>query len=57
MKHIDVPRNTKYRFFRGVNAKRKQLINAVVDINWSSEKKRIKQYHKVNYELMIQIQD
>ena len=57
MKHIDVPRNTKYRFFRGVNVKRKQLINAVVDINWSSEKKRIKQYHKVNYELMIQIQD
>ena len=57
MKHIDVPRSTKYRLFNKGNVKRKQLINAVDDIEWSSDKKRIKQYPKVNYELMIQIQD
>ena len=39
------------------NVKIKQLIDAVVNINWSSEKKRIKQYPKVNYDLVIQIQD
>ena len=53
MKHIDVPRNTKHRSFRRGNVKRKQLIDAVVNINWSSEKKRIKQYPKVNYDLVI----
>ena len=57
MKHIDVPRNTKHRSFRRGNVKRKELIDSKADINWSSEKKRIKQYPKVNYELMIQIQD
>ena len=57
MKHISVPWTTKYRFFNKGNVKRKQLIDAVDDINWSSDKKRIKQYPKVNYELMIQIQD
>ena len=57
MKHIDVPRNTKHRLFRRGNVKRKELIDSKADINWSSEKKRIKQYPKVNYELMIQIQD
>ena len=57
IRHIDVPKNTKYRLFRRGNVKRKKLINAKVDINWSSEKKRIKQNSKVNYELMIQIQD
>ena len=49
MKHIDKVR-------RG-NLKRKQLIDAVVNINWSSEKKRIKKYPKVNYDLVIQIQN
>ena len=57
MKHIDVSRATKYRLFEKGNVKRKQLINAVDDIEWSSDKKRIKQYPKVSYELMIQIQD
>ena len=57
MEHIDVPLSTKYRFFDKGNVKRKQLIDTVDDINWSSDKKRIKQYPKVNYELMIQIQD
>ena len=56
MKHIYIPRTTKYRLFRRGNVKRKQLIDAVVDINWLSEK-RIKQYPKVNYDLMIQIHD
>ena len=53
MKHIDVLRTTKYRLFRRGNVKRKQLINSIVDINWSSEKKRIDQYPKVKYELII----
>ena len=57
IKHIDVSRTTKYRLFNKGNVKIKQLIDAVDDINWSSDKKRIKQYPKVNYELMIQIQD
>ena len=57
MKHIDVSRKTRYRLFNKGNVKRKQLINAVDDIEWSSDKKRIKQYPKVSYELMIQIQD
>ena len=57
MKHIEVPRNTKYRLFKRGNAKIKQLIDAVVDMNRSSEKKRIRKYPKVNYKLMIQIQD
>ena len=57
MKHIDISRTNKYRLFRRENLKRKQLIDVVVDINWSSEKKRMKHYPKVNYDLMIQIQD
>ena len=57
MKHIDVSRTTKYRLFNKGKVKRKQLIDAVDDIEWSSDKKRIKQYPKVSYELMIQIQD
>ena len=57
MKHIDVSRKTRYRLFNKGNVKRKQLINAVDDIEWSLDKKRIKQYPKVSYELMIQIQD
>ena len=40
MKDIDVPRTTKYRLFRRDNVKRKTLIDAVLDINWSSRKKR-----------------
>ena len=39
MKHIDVARATKYRLFNKGNVKRKQLIDAVDDINWSSDKK------------------
>jgi len=57
MKHIDVSRKTRYRLFNKGNVKRKQLINAVDDINWSSDKKRIKKHPTVNYELMIQRQD
>ena len=57
MKHIDVSRTTKYRLFNKGKVKRKQLIDVIDDINWSSDKKRIKQYPKVNYELMIQKQD
>ena len=57
MKHINVPRNTKYRWFKRGNVERKQLIDFIVDINWSSENKRIKKYSKVNYELIIQIRD
>ena len=57
MKHIDVALSTKYRLFNKSNVKRKQLIDDVDDINWPSDKKRIEQYPKVNYELMIQIQD
>ena len=34
MKHIDVPKSTKYSLFRIGNVKRKQLIDAVDDINW-----------------------
>ena len=56
MKYINVPRNTEYRLFRRGNVKRKQLIDSKVHINLSSEKKSIKKYPKVNYELMIQIQ-
>ena len=41
MKHIDVSRNTKYKLFKRGNVKRKQLIDDIVDINWSSEKKRM----------------
>ena len=37
MKHIDVPRATKYRLFNKGNVKRKQTIDAVDDINWSSD--------------------
>ena len=40
MKHIDVPKTTKYRLFRRGNIKRKQSVDAVVDINWSPEKKK-----------------
>ena len=39
IKHIDVPKTTKYRLFRRGNVKIIQLIDAVLDINWSSEKK------------------
>ena len=53
MKHIDVPKTTKYRLFRRCNVKIKELIDTVV----RKEKKRIKQYPKVYYDLMIQIQD
>ena len=55
MKHFDVPKSTKYRSFIRGNVKRKIIIDAVDDINLSSEKNRIKQYPKVNYELIIQI--
>ena len=37
MRNIDVPRSTKYRLFNKGNVKRKQLIDAVDDINWSSD--------------------
>ena len=57
MNYIDIPKTTKYRLFRRGNIKRKQLVDAVVDINWSSDKERIKQYPEVNCDLMIQIQD
>ena len=57
MKHIDVHKNTTYRLFRRGNVKRKIIIDDVVDINWLSEKKRIKTFPKVDYELIIQIQD
>ena len=33
MKHIDVPKTTNYILFRIGNVRRKQLIDAVVDIN------------------------
>ena len=39
MNHIDVSRANKYRLFNKGNVKRKQLIDAVDDINWSSDKK------------------
>ena len=57
MKDINVPKSTPNRLFRRDNTKGKQLIDDVDDINWSSEKKRIKTYSKLNYNLMIQIQD
>ena len=57
MNYIDVPKTTKYRLFRRGNIKRKQLVDDVVDINWSSDKEIKKQYPKVNCDLMIQIQD
>ena len=57
MKHIDISRTTKCRLCSRGNVKRNKLIDDVVDINWSSETKRIKQYSKVNYDLMIQIQN
>ena len=39
MKHIDISRTTKYRFFRRCNVKRKKLIDDIVDTNCSLEKK------------------
>ena len=55
-KHTNIPRTIKYRLFKRHNINRKQLIDTIVDINWSLENKGINKFPKVNYDLMIQIQ-